>query len=61
MRIVGRLLQLAGLVLLPLSMVLELNDSLGRGFGVSDMLVMLVFGFGLFYVGRLVEGLGTSS
>lgn len=61
MRVLGRLLQILGLTLLPLSMLLELNQSLGRDFGVSDMVIMLVFGFAVFYVGRFLEGLGRSA
>lgn len=56
MRMLGRGMQLTAMILLPLSMVLELGGGLGRSFGVSDMVVMLVFGIGLFLIGRLVEG-----
>ena len=56
MRTFGRLLQILGLVLLPMSIVLELTGGLGRTFGVSDMLVMMVLGAGAFFVGRLFEG-----
>ena len=56
MRFIGRLLQIAGLVLLPLSMLLELSGVLGATFGTRDMLVMLVFGAGVFYIGRVIEG-----
>lgn len=61
MRLVGRLLQIAGLVLLPLSMVLELSDVLDATFGTRDMLVMLVFGAGVFYLGRVIEGYSRSA
>ena len=37
-------MQLVGLVLLPLSMMLELSGALGRDSGVADMLLMLAFG-----------------
>jgi len=50
------MLQLAGLVLLPLAMVLELVKDLGLPFGLKDMLLMLLFGVTLFYAGRLLEG-----
>lgn len=60
MKSLGRFLQLAGLILLPLSMFMELTDGLGRAFGVSDMVIMLVFGFAVFYVGRIVEGYATN-
>jgi hypothetical protein len=56
MRALGKLLQIVGLILLPLSMVMELSGGLGRPFGVSDMIIMLLFGLGVFYVGRVVEG-----
>ena len=56
MRFIGRSLQLAGLALLPLSMILELSGVLGATFGTRDMLVMLIFGAGIFYLGRIVEG-----
>lgn len=56
MRILGRTLQLFGLVILPLSMVLELSKLLGRDFGVSDMVIMLVAGTAAFLMGRIIEG-----
>jgi hypothetical protein len=49
-------MQIAGLVILPLSIVLELSGSLARSFGVSEMLVMLGFGWCVFYLGRYLEG-----
>ncbi|MCO6456135.1 MAG: hypothetical protein J5I93_12620 [Pirellulaceae bacterium] len=57
MRLIGRSLQILAMLLLPLAIVLQLGGQLARSIGVSDMLVMLVFGIGLFYVGRLMEGL----
>jgi hypothetical protein len=59
MSALGRLMQIGGLILLPLSMLLELTKFLGRDFGVSDMVIMLLFGAGLFWAGRLVEGYAT--
>lgn len=56
MRTVGRGLQIVGLVLLPLSMLLEVTGMLGRSFGLSDMVIMLVFGVAAFWMGRMVEG-----
>lgn len=56
MKSFGRSLQLLGLVLLPLSMLLEVTGGLGRSFGLSDMVLMLVFGTAAFGLGRLVEG-----
>ncbi|RIK80359.1 MAG: hypothetical protein DCC68_11040 [Planctomycetota bacterium] len=58
MRFLGRALQLFGLVVLPLSMVLELSKLLGRDFGVSDMVIMLVAGSAAFLMGRIIEGYG---
>lgn len=56
MRWLGRLLQVAGLIVLPLAMALELVKDFGLPFGLKDMLLMLVFGATLFYVGRMLEG-----
>jgi hypothetical protein len=56
MRTIGRFLQLVGLIVLPASMFLELAGGLDRAFGVSEMVVMLVFGVAAFGIGRLVEG-----
>lgn len=56
MRKIGRTLQILALLMLPLSMVMELDGGLGRSFGVSDMVVMLLFGVAAFSVGRVMEG-----
>ena len=56
MRTIGRFLQLVGLVVLPAAMFLELTGGLDRSFGLSEMLIMLVFGLAAFGIGRLVEG-----
>ena len=48
----GRLLQFAGLTLLPLAIFLELSQAIR----LKDMLVMLVFGVAAFYAGRIMEG-----
>ena len=61
MRSVGRGLQFLGLALLPLSMIMEITGGLGRSFGVSEMLVMLIFGAAIFYAGRIVEGYSQSA
>ena len=61
MRVIGRFLQMLGLILLPLSMVMELTDGLGRSFGVSDMVLMLAFGSAAFLFGRLIEGYAKAS
>ena len=60
MRSIGRFLQYAGLIALPVSIVLELSDSLGRSFGLSQMVIMLVFGFAAFQLGRYLEGYALS-
>lgn len=58
----GKLLQVAGLVLLPVSMMMQLTGGVraatGGGFTVSAMLLMMVLGVGLFCVGRILEGYG---
>lgn len=56
LRRIGRGLQLLGMTLLPLAMVLELSQFLGREFGLSQMLIMLVAGMAAFLLGRIVEG-----
>ena len=56
MRAVGKLLQILGLILLPLAIVLELTKDFGLPFTLRDMLLMLVFGAAAFYLGRVMEG-----
>ena len=56
MRVTGKLLQYVGLISLPVAIVLELGHLLGRSFGLSQMLVMMVFGFCAFHLGRYMEG-----
>jgi len=60
MRTLGKLCQVIGLVLLPVSMMLQITTgsraATGAGFTVSTMLVMMVFGVAIFAVGRLLEG-----
>ncbi len=51
----GKSLQLFGLVLLPISVVLEFLGRLGRN-GLSEMLLMMLFGATAFYLGRYLEG-----
>lgn len=60
MRTIGRLLQYVGLIALPVAVLLELSKLLGRSFGLSQMLIMLVFGFSAFQVGRYLEGFATT-
>ena len=52
----GRFLQLIGLVILPICIVLEVTGLLNRDSGIADLLLAMVFGLSLFYVGRVVEG-----
>jgi hypothetical protein len=59
LRSLGRLLQVAGLALLPLAMVMQLTGSLRAPTGnvsVSVMLLLMVFGVVLFSLGRVLEG-----
>jgi hypothetical protein len=62
MQTLGKLMQVAGLVLLPLSMMMQLTGGVraetGAGFSVSAMLLMMVVGVLLFTGGRLIEGYG---
>ena len=57
MKAIGQLLQLTGLVVLPAAMFMEMSGMLGRK-GVSEMVILLVFGAAAFGVGRIVEGYG---
>ena len=56
MKALGQFLQVAGLLILPLSMVMQLTDMLGRRIHLSEMVIMLVAGVAAFYLGRLIEG-----
>lgn len=57
MKAIGQFLQFAGLVILPVAMFMELSGMLGRR-GVSEMVILLVFGASAFCLGRIVEGFG---
>jgi len=52
MRLFGRLLQMAALVFLPLTILFELNGVIRTG----PMLTMMVGSLAMFYLGRLIEG-----
>ena len=52
MRALGKLLQFAALVMLPIAMVVQLFG----GLGTAQLLVALVFGIAAFYLGRMIEG-----
>jgi hypothetical protein len=57
MRTLGKLLQVAGLVLLPVACLQELSTgSIGRSSGLATMLLLMVFGALAFWLGRLMEG-----
>jgi len=60
MRALGKSLQIAGLILLPLSMIMQLTNVLGRTIHLSEMVIMLVTGVTAFYLGRLLEGYASS-
>jgi hypothetical protein len=56
MRSIGRLLQIFGLVVLPLAMFMQLSGQLQERIGVDRMLIMMVCGAAAFWLGRILEG-----
>ena len=56
LRQIGKMMQVAALVLLPASMLMQMTAAM-RANSVSVMLLLLLFGIALFGVGRVVEGL----
>ena len=56
MRTLGRGLQIFALVLLPVSMLMQVSNVLGRQLHVSEMVIMLIAGVAAFMLGRLIEG-----
>jgi hypothetical protein len=62
MRSLGKLLQVAGLVLLPAAMVMQLTSGLrartSEDNTISVMLLLMVFGVALFVLGRVAEAYG---
>lgn len=56
---IGRWLQILALILLPLAIILELSGQLGRN-PLSDLLMITLFGATAFYLGRVLEGYGSS-
>jgi len=63
MRTLGKLLQVAGLVLLPAAMVMQLTGGIRAptgGVTVSAMLLLMVFGAAIFILGRILEGYARS-
>lgn len=62
-RTLGKLMQVAGLVILPAAMVMQLTDGSRApvgGFTVSTMLLLMIGGVAIFSLGRIVEGYGGS-
>jgi hypothetical protein len=58
-RSLGKLMQVAGMVALPVAMLLQLTSGMRAptgSFSVSAMLILMVFGVVLFVLGRYVEG-----
>jgi hypothetical protein len=55
-QIIGRLLQIAGLVLPGLAIVMQITELVS----VGKMLVMAVASFAMFYIGRILEGYSRS-
>jgi hypothetical protein len=58
LRHIGKLMQIAALILLPVSMLMQITTGMRAG-SVSVMLLMLLFGIALFGVGRVVEGIAS--
>lgn len=56
MHAIGRFAQFLGLGLPAVAILLELNRTISLG----QMLVLLVFAVCLFWIGRILEGLGGS-
>jgi hypothetical protein len=56
MKKIGKFLQIIGLIALPTGMLLEISGILGRSFGLSQLLIVLAFGFAAFALGRIIEG-----
>lgn len=55
MKVLGKFLQLAGLIILPLAIVMQLGGVLVR-IGLDQMIFMMVAGVTAFYLGRYIEG-----
>jgi hypothetical protein len=56
-------MQVAGMVILPVAMLMQLTGGLRAqtgSFTVSAMLIMMVAGVAIFLLGRIVEGYGGS-
>lgn len=60
-RTLGKWLQVAGLVILPIAMLMQLTGGIRAptgSFSVSAMLILMVAGVAVFCLGRIVEGYG---
>lgn len=55
LRSLGKLMQLAGLVILPVAMLVQITSEM-RTSSISVMLILMVFGAAVFALGRIVEG-----
>lgn len=59
-RTIAKTLQVLGLIILPAAMLMQLTAGIraptGQGITVSAMLLLLIFGCGLFCFGKLLEG-----
>jgi hypothetical protein len=58
-RSLGKFMQLAGMIVLPVAMLLQLTSGMRAptgSFSVSAMLILMVFGIALFVLGRYIEG-----
>lgn len=59
LRSLGKFMQLAGMIVLPVAMLLQLTSGMRAptgSFSVSAMLILMVFGIALFVLGRYIEG-----
>jgi hypothetical protein len=60
-RALGKAMQVAGLVILPIAMLMQLTGGIRAPtgpFSVSAMLILMVAGVAVFCLGRIVEGYG---
>jgi len=60
LQLLGRGLQTLGLIALPVGMILELTGQLGRR-SIADLLLIMLFGFAAFHLGRMLEGYTSSA
>ena len=58
LRYSGKLLQVAGLLILPVAMSMQITDLLGRALHVSHMVFMAIFGVCLFGIGTILANVG---